>query len=215
MSAVRKEKILLIEDDIALRSIYADVIAADGYTVVTAEDGEQGLAMVKMEKPDLVVLDIILPKLPGFEVLKSIRADAGTRDTIVLILSVMGEQRHIKKAMDLGADDYTVKGSHIPNDILGKIQALFTKATVKEQAKKQAKEQAEKQAKEHVKVYNLSVRGDRADALALERDTGATKMLICKACGEERLLVLTPDPSHSDAHWFSAYFACPKCGKAF
>jgi DNA-binding response OmpR family regulator len=199
MSAVGKGKILLIEDDAALRSIYANAIAADGYTVVTAEDGEQGLAMVTMEKPDVVLLDLILPKLPGFEVLKRIRADAETRDTIVLIMSVMGEQRHIEKAMELGANDYTVKGSHTPREVLEKIDALLTQPAVKE----------------HVKSYNLFVKGDRGDMLELEKDTGAARLLICKSCREERQLVLTPDYSRSDVHWFSAYFACPKCGKSF
>jgi DNA-binding response OmpR family regulator len=200
MRAAGKGKILLIEDDIALRSIYADVLAADGYTVVTAEDGEQGLMMIRTEKPDMVLLDLILPKLPGFEVLKIIRADAGTRKTIVLIMSVMGEQRHIQKAMELGANDYEVKGSHTPNEVLGKIQALLTTKPA---------------VKEGIKVYNLFVKGDRGDMSELEKDTSAAKLLICKSCREEMQLVLTPDSSRSDAHWFSAHFACPKCGKAF
>ena len=207
MSAAGKGKILLIEDDIALRSLYSDTIAADGYTVVTAEDGEQGLAMVRTEKPDLVLLDLILPKLPGFEVLKRIRSEAGTRDIKVLVLSVMGEQRHIQKAMELGANDYTVKGSQTPNQVLKKIQALLTKPDVKEPAKEDVEE--------HVKSYNLFVKGDRGDMLELEKDTGGAKLLICKSCRDEMQLVLTPDYSHSEAHWFSAYFACPKCGNAF
>jgi DNA-binding response OmpR family regulator len=202
-----KGKILLIEDDISLRSVYADVLAIDGYTVLTAEDGEQGLAMIRAERPDVVLLDLILPKLPGFEVLKSIRADAGDKKTIILIMSVMGEQRHIQKAMELGADYYEVKGSHTPNEILGKIEALLTKPVIKEQAKEPVKE--------HIKVYNLVVKGDRGDMSELEKDTGATKLLICKSCREEMQLVLAPDNSRTDAHYFSAHFACPKCGKPF
>ncbi len=203
MSAAGKGKILLIEDDAALRSLYADTFAADGYTVLTAWDGEQGLDMVRTEKPDVVLLDLVLPKLPGFEVLKSIRADAGIRDTIVLILSVMGEQRHIQKAKDLGANGYAVKGSNTPNEVLVKIQALLTKPEVKEPVK------------EDVKVYNLFVRGDRGDALELAKDTGVTRLLICKSCGGERHLVLIPDPSRTDGHYFSAHFACTSCGRIF
>jgi DNA-binding response OmpR family regulator len=202
MSAAGKGKILLIEDDAALRSLYADTLAADGYTVLTAGDGEQGLDMVRTEKPDVVLLDLVLPKLPGFEVLKSIRADAGIRDTIVLILSVMGEQRHIQKAKDLGANGYAIKGSSTPREILEKIEALLNPAV-------------EEPANEQVKAYNLFVRGDRGDALELAKDTGATRLQICKSCGGERQLVLIPDPSRTDGHYFSAHFACTSCGRIF
>jgi len=207
MSSVGKEKILLIEDDSSLRQMYSDVLEAEGYTVVTAGDGERGLAMVRTEKPDLVLLDIILPKLPGFEVLKSIRADADIKNTIVLILSVMGEQRHIQTAMDLGANGYAVKGSTSPSDILGKIRTLLAPPEKKEQLKDQAKENA--------KSYVLFVKGDRGDALELAKDTGTNRLLICKHCGGERHLILSPDDSHSEGHWFSAHFACANCGKIF
>ena len=203
MRAVGKGKILLIEDDIGFRSVYTDVLTADGYTVATAEDGEQGLAMVRTEKPDVVLLDLILPKLPGFEVLKSIRADAGTKNIIVLIMSVMGEQRHIQKAMELGANDYTVKGFYSPREVLGKIDTLLKKTADK------------KPVKEQVKVYNLFVKESRGDAAKLENDTGSIRFFLCTVCREEMQLVLPPDYSRADAHWFSAHFACPKCGKAF
>ncbi|MFA5375510.1 MAG: response regulator transcription factor [Dehalococcoidia bacterium] len=206
MSAAGKGKILLIEDDSALRSVYADAIAADGYTVVTAEDGEQGWALVRTEKPDVVLLDLILPKLPGFEVLKNIRANAGTSDTIVLIMSVMGEHRHIEKAMELGANDYTVKGSSTPREVLGKIEALLTKRLIKEHIP---------DAKEQVKVYNLFILKNRGDADKLQNDAGSTMVFTCPDCREEMQLVLAPDHSRSDAHWFSAHFACPNCGKPF
>jgi len=199
MSAVRKGKILLIEDDAGFRRTYSDVLTADGYTVVTAEDGEQGLAMVTTEKPDVVLLDLVLPKLPGFEVLKRIRADAGTKDTIVLILSVMGEQSQIQKGLELGANDYTVKGFYKPNELLGKIQVLLTQPGIKK----------------HADTYNLFVKGDRGDVGKLRSNTGWIKPFTCAVCNEEMQLVLTPDHSRSDAHWFSAHFTCPVCGRSF
>ena len=199
MSALKKGKILLIEDDSGFRHTYSDVLKADGYTVVTAEDGEQGLAMVRTEKPDVVLLDLVLPKLPGFEVLKSIRADAEIKDTIVLILSVMGEQSQLQKGLALGANDYTVKGFYKPNEILGKIQALLTQPGVKKQAD----------------VYNLFIKENRGDVAKLRSNTGWTKTFTCAVCNEEMQLVLTTDHSRSDAHWFSAHFACPICGRPF
>jgi twitching motility two-component system response regulator PilH len=199
MSAIRKGKILIIEDDPGFRRTYSDVLTADGYTVVTAEDGEQGLAMVSTEKPDVVLLDLILPKLPGFEVLKRIRADAETKDTIVLIISVLGEQTQIQKGLALGANDYTVKGSYKPNEVLGKIQALLKEPDIKK----------------HADVYNLFVKENRGDVAKLRSNTGWIKTFTCAVCNEEMQLVLTPDHSRSDAHWFSAHFTCPICGRAF
>jgi len=203
MSTAGKGKILIIEDDSALRSVYADAIASDGYTVITAEDGKQGLAMVRTEKPDVVLLDLILPKLPGFEVLKSIRDNARIMDTIVIIISVMGEQRLIEKAMEMGANDYTVKGSNTLSEVLGKIEALLKKRPIKEYAKEQ------------VKVYNLFVKETRGDADKLRNDTGAIRLFTCPSCKEEMQLVLIPDSSRSDGHWYSAHFTCPECGKSF
>ena len=122
---------------------------------------------------------------------------------IVLIMSVMGEQRRIQKAMALGANDYMVKGFYSPREVLGKIDTLLKKTADK------------KPVKEQVKVYNLFVKESRGDAAKLENDTGSIRFFLCTVCREEMQLVLTPDYSRSDAHWFSAHFACPKCGKAF
>ena len=194
-----KKKVLLIEDDSGFRRTYSDVLIAEGYTVVTAEDGEQGLAMVRSEKPDVVLLDLILPKLPGFEVLKSIRADAEIKDTIVLIMSVLGEQTQIKKGLELGANDYTVKGFYKPNEILGKIQALLAQPGTRQQTD----------------VYHLFVKDNRGDVSKLRSNVGWTKPFTCAVCNEEMQLVLTPDYSRSDAHWFSAHFSCPVCGRNF
>lgn len=199
MSAVRKGKILLIEDDSGFRRTYSDVLAAEGHVVVTAEDGEQGLAMVRTEKPDVVLLDLILPKLPGFEVLKRIRSDAETKDTIVIVMSVLGEQSHIQKGLELGANDYTVKGFYKPNEVLGKIQALLEQPGGTKQTD----------------VYNLFVKENRGDVAKLRSTTGWTKPFTCPIDNEEMQLVLIPDYSRTDGHWFSAHFVCPVCNRPF
>jgi DNA-binding response OmpR family regulator len=199
MSAASKGKILIIEDDKELRSIYADAIESSGYTVVTAEDGEQGLALAKREKPDLILLDIIMPKLPGFEVLKGIRANAETEDTIVIILSVIGEKGLIQKAMNMGANGYVVKGSSKPNEIVDKIQTFLTKQDIEKSTG----------------IYRLFVHINRGDAAKLQSNIGWTKPFTCVFCSQEALLLLIPDTSHSEGHWFSAHFACPICGTIF
>jgi DNA-binding response OmpR family regulator len=145
------------------------------------------------------LLDLILPKLAGFEVLKKIRADAEIKDTIVIIMSVLGEQTHIKKGLELGANDYTVKGFYKPNEVLGKIQALLTEPDIKKQTN----------------TYNLFVKENRGDVAKLRSNTGWNKPFTCAVCNEEMQLVLTPDYSRSDAHCFLAHFACPVCGRKF
>jgi DNA-binding response OmpR family regulator len=120
-----KAVILLVEDQRGFRRIYQDVLSHDGYEVLTAEDGEIGLKLAKEKKPDLVLLDLGLPKLNGFEVLEKIRLDADMAKMPVIIFSVVGEQADIDRAMAMGADDYTIKGLHTPRQVLEKIAGFL------------------------------------------------------------------------------------------
>src|ERR1039458_1793294 len=117
-----KGTILIVEDQEGFRQVYSDILAYDGYGVLTAEDGELGWEMAKEKKPDLVLLDLGLPKLDGFEVLQRLRADPETKEIPVIIFSVMGEQKDIQKALQMGANDYTVKGFYTPKQVLSKIK---------------------------------------------------------------------------------------------
>ncbi len=126
-----KGTILLVEDQAGFRRIYHDILESEGYEVLEAQDGEEGLRMVKSLKPQLVLLDLGLPKIDGFEVLKQIREDAGTSRTPVLIFSVLGDPMDVKRGLELGANDYTVKGFYTPRQVLGKIKNLMGQAEVK------------------------------------------------------------------------------------
>jgi DNA-binding response OmpR family regulator len=120
-----KGTLLIVEDEVSFRTIYRDLFQGEGYGVLTAEDGETGWALTRKEKPDLVLLDLKLPKLDGYEVLRRIREDDDTKKIPVLIFSVMEDQQDVRKAMDLGADDYTVKGYYTSRQILQKIEELL------------------------------------------------------------------------------------------
>ena len=122
-----KGKILIVEDQKGFRRIYQDFLEGQGYGVLTAEDGELGWNSARENKPDLILLDLGLPKLNGFEVLQKIKADATTRDIPVVIFSVIGEQKEIDKAMALGAKDYTIKGFNTPRQVMEKIEILLSK----------------------------------------------------------------------------------------
>ena len=101
MTSATKAKILIIEDSEEFRKIYSDRFTFDGYEVLEAVDGEQGLLLMKKELPDLVLLDIVMPKKDGFQVLREMMKDKELKEIPVIILSILGEEKDIKKAWSL------------------------------------------------------------------------------------------------------------------
>lgn len=122
-----KTKIVLVEDDKMLADMYITKFSKEGLEVIRAEDGAEGLEMVKREKPDLVLLDIIMPKLDGFAVLKELKKDPATENTHVLLLTNLGQSEDVEKGQELGADDYFIKANHTPAEIVEKVKYLLTK----------------------------------------------------------------------------------------
>jgi DNA-binding response OmpR family regulator len=126
-----KVTILIVEDDNSFRQVYLDIFKAEGYNVLIAEDGEIGLDLAKEKEPDLIILDLVLPGLHGFEVLKRIRSDAVTKDIPVLVATVLGTYVDIQKGLELGATDYMVKGLVVPREILHKVRAILAQASMR------------------------------------------------------------------------------------
>jgi DNA-binding response OmpR family regulator len=108
-------KVLLIEDDEAAAEMYRLRLAADGYAVVVADDGEKGLAMAISERPDFIYLDLRLPRIDGFEVLERLRADPETAVVPVIILSNFGEPELRERGLKLGALEFLVKADTTPS----------------------------------------------------------------------------------------------------
>jgi CheY-like chemotaxis protein len=119
--------ILIIEDEPVFRLIYRGVLKNAGYTVLEAADGNAGWEMIRTQKPDLVLLDLILPKMSGHEVLHNIRSDETTKSIPVVIFSVMGQEKDIEKTMAMGANDHRLKGMESPVKILNLIQEMLKK----------------------------------------------------------------------------------------
>jgi len=115
------KKILIIEDDKFLRELISNKLAKRGYELIQAVDGEQGFEKTKKEKPDVILLDLILPGIDGFEVLSKIRKEKDIAETPVLILSNLGQKEDIEKALNLGAADYLIKAHFTPEEIVEKI----------------------------------------------------------------------------------------------
>lgn len=117
--------ILFIEDESALQKTFCDILEQDGYKMISAMDGEVGLRMVKSEKPDLILLDLIIPKLNGFEVLKQIKSDKTTKSIPVIVLTNLEGAGDVEKAIELGATTYLVKANYTLQEVIQKIkQAL-------------------------------------------------------------------------------------------
>jgi two-component system, OmpR family, alkaline phosphatase synthesis response regulator PhoP len=114
-------RILLVEDDRILRRAGEVVLSKKGYEVVVAVDGEEALVKVREHKPDLILLDVMMPKLDGFEVLTRLKDDPATRDIPVIMLSNLSEASEIKKATDRGARAYLVKSSLRPEQLAEKV----------------------------------------------------------------------------------------------
>lgn len=106
--------VLFIEDDPAVAEMYRLKLELDGYQVTVAESGEKGLAQAKARVPDIVFLDIRLPKMDGFAVLENLRADPKTQNIPVIILSNYGEKDLVDRGLKLGALDYLLKSETTP-----------------------------------------------------------------------------------------------------
>ncbi len=119
------KKILIIEDDKFLRELIAKKLTKEMYDTVEAVDGEEGIKTVKEEKPDLVLLDLILPGADGFEVLGKMKEDPALSQIPVIILSNLGQKEDIEKGLKLGAVDYMIKAHFTPQEIVDKIRTIL------------------------------------------------------------------------------------------
>ena len=119
------KKILIVEDDKFLRELISQKLLKENYEISEAIDGEKGLKAIKDEKPDLVLLDLILPGMDGFEVLTKAKEDAATSQVPIIILSNLGQKDDIERGLKLGAIDYLIKAHFTPGEIIEKIKGIL------------------------------------------------------------------------------------------
>ena len=117
-----KKKILLVEDDLFLSRAYTSALTNEGFTVIGATDGVEAMERAKLERPDLILLDLILPRKNGFEFMEDIKKDDELKDIPILVFSVLDQARDIEKAKALGALDYIVKSRVSLKDAVEKIR---------------------------------------------------------------------------------------------
>lgn len=119
------KKILIIEDESSLQKSLGESLTQEGYKIIAALNGEIGLKMAAKEKPDLVLLDLILPKINGFDVLKTLKNNPETKSIPVIVLTNLEDMRDIERVLELGATTYLVKANYSLEEITDKIKQLF------------------------------------------------------------------------------------------
>src|SRR3989344_7810505 len=123
-----KGKILVVEDEEILLTALKEELLTGGYEVEGAGDGVEGLEKVKTFKPGLILLDLLMPKMDGMEMLQKLKADQETRDVPVVILTNLSDYEKISEALSLGAMDYLVKANYKLEDLLEKVRTVLARS---------------------------------------------------------------------------------------
>lgn len=192
------ETILVVEDTELLRRIYTDKLIQEGYVVHAAADGLEALSLIRAHRVDLVLLDLIMPRMSGLEALEALKSDPRTLDVPVIILSNLGQDSDIQRGLEMGAVDYLIKNAAKPADVSVKIRTTLDNASERT---------AEAQG------YHLVVRDREADAERFVAEQKMPRRFWCPACELELELELIP---HRDRPgWYDGHFVCPSCPREF
>ncbi len=119
------KRILFIEDEEALQRALTDTLSSSGYTTFQAVNGEEGVVMAQKEIPDLILLDLILPKKSGFEVLQELKKDPATKNIPVIILTNLEGSEDVERALASGATTYLVKANYSVHDVVAKVGGVL------------------------------------------------------------------------------------------
>ena len=123
--ATSQKTILIIEDDKFLRELIVQKLVKEGFEISEAIDGTEGIKKIKVEKPALILLDLILPGIDGFEVLVKMKEDPLSASIPVIILSNLGQKEDVERGLKLGAVDYLIKAHFTPGEIITKIKSIL------------------------------------------------------------------------------------------
>ena len=120
-------KILLVEDDGLMSRMYGRLFSYEGYDVEVAADGEAGLVKAREYQPDLILLDVMMPRMNGLELIKKLREDERTRHIMVVLLTNLGIQEKLDEAMQLGAVGCIIKSNHSPEEVIKMVEDFLSK----------------------------------------------------------------------------------------
>ena len=182
----KKTKVLIVDDDAPIRMTYVDVFKAEGFEVIEAEDGLEGLNKAIAEKPDVIFTGIIMPKMDGFALKDALAKNVVTVNIPVLMSSHMGREEDRKKALSMGVKEFFVLGMIRPKKVVEEIRSMFS-----------------------AKKYHLSFNSVALDAPRLEADFHFEKDFKCERCNAQRILSL--EITDVIKKEFKARFICPDC----
>lgn len=190
--------VLVVEDTELLRRMYADSLTQQGYRVLSASDGLEALSVLRTDTPDLILLDLIMPKMGGLEVIDLLKKDPRLSAIPVVILSNLGQDSDIQAGLSMGAVDYLIKNDVRPVDIAERVGSILKIRGSQDGAGTR---------------YRVMVRDYEGDADKLVGDAGLVRRFWCPACEVELNLELVPDEQR--AGWYSAHFVCPLCNREY
>jgi DNA-binding response OmpR family regulator len=188
-----RQKILLVEDSKSLQQIYKTKLTLEQFHVITADNGIEAIKILSQEKPDLILLDLMMPLMDGYKVLQVVKTEPGLAHIPVLVFSAKGQPEEVEKALNLGAAGYIVKATTKPNEVVERIRKTLSEQPM---------------VKELIQ-YIVEINETAFDAKKLASDFNLHD-LKCAKCGLQLLLHLTPDFSHGTP-WFSGKFFCKSC----
>lgn len=188
-----KYQVLLVEDSKAIQQMYRNKLIMEQFAVVTADNGMEAIKALSLSRPDIILLDLMMPIMDGYKVLQVVKTDQKFREIPVLVFSAKGQPDEVEKALSLGAAGYIVKSVTKPNEVVEKIRAALS----------------QKPAEQTVVHYRIEIKETLYDAKKLSEDFRLNGF-VCPSCNVPMLLDLIPDFSH-DTPWFTAKFFCPRC----
>lgn len=183
-----KSKILIAIGDDFTRNVYSEVFKAEKFEVLETKDGKEALNLVKNEKPDIILADVFLPEMGGFDLIETLRKTTETKRIPIMIFSQVEREEDKQRALELGVKDFIVGVLTSPPDVV-----LRTRMHLGEQ-----------------KTYLMSIPKDSESAKELIHDLGHDSELVCSRCGSELRLSLIRDLTKGK-NYFKVSFFCPKC----
>lgn len=188
-------RVLIVEDEDLIRDTYARRLSHEGYAVAEARNGREALAQARQGVPQLILLDVMLPDISGFEVLKALRSDQRFLGVPVVLFTNLSQHMDKHQAARLGATDYLVKSEVSPGEVVGKVRALL----------------AEMAGQRPIANFRLYVDADRGDAAALAALLGYPRDLRCRKCQTTMVVQLYGDFSDPWSRSFRVRVRCPSC----
>jgi DNA-binding response OmpR family regulator len=119
------KKILLVEDDAFVSDIYQTKLGQDGFSVILAENGIEAMKALENEKPDMVLLDVVMPYMDGMEVLKKMKENENWKNIPVILLTNLSEKEKVEEGLEIGASDYLIKSHFTPSEVVTRVKSLL------------------------------------------------------------------------------------------